>query len=55
MFEDKIQRKENLLYGWLAQNSMAAKIGPVRVTCGDADAARDLRVHFLKLVPSHDF
>ena len=55
MFKDKIQRKENLPYRWLAQNLMAAKIRPVRVTCGDADAARDLRVDFLKLVPLHDF
>ena len=55
MFEDKIQRKENLPYGWLAQNLMAAKIRPLRVTCGEADAARDLRVDFLKFVPSHDF
>ena len=38
---------------------MAAKIRPVRVTRGDgdadADAARDLRVDFLKLAPSRDF
>ena len=50
MFGDKIQRKENLPYGWLAhwkRATMAAnKILPVRVTRGDADAARDLRIHF---------
>ena len=34
---------------------MASKIRPVRVTRGDADAARDLRVDFLKLAPSLDF
>ena len=34
---------------------MAAKIRPVRVTRGDTDAARDLRVHFLKLASSRDF
>ena len=58
MFEDKIQRKENLPYGWLSHwkwATMAAKIRPVRVTRGDADAARDLRGDFLKLAPSRDF
>ena len=44
MFEDKIQGKEKLPYGWLAQNSMAVKICPVRVARGDVDAARDLRM-----------
>ena len=36
---------------------MAAKTRPVRVTRGDADAdaARDLRVDFLKLALSRDF
>ena len=34
---------------------MAAKIRPVQVTRGDADAARDLRVDFLKLAASRDF
>ena len=34
---------------------MAAKIRQVRVTRGGADAARDLRVDFLKLAPSRDF
>ena len=34
---------------------MAAKIRPVRVTRGDADAARDLCVYFLKLALSRDF
>ena len=34
---------------------MAAKMRQVRVTRGDADAARDLRVDFLKLAPSRDF
>lgn len=34
---------------------MAAKICPVRVTRGDADAVRDLRVDFLKLTPLRDF
>ena len=34
---------------------MLAKIRPVRVVRDDADAARDLRVHFLKLAPSRDF
>ena len=36
---------------------MASKIRPVRVARarGDADAARDLRVDFLKLAPSLDF
>ena len=34
---------------------MAAKIRPVRVTRGDTDAVRDLRVHFLRLAPSCDF
>ena len=34
---------------------MVAKIRPVRVTRGDVDVARDLRVHFLKLAPSRDF
>ena len=34
---------------------MAAKIRPVRVTRGDADAVRDLRVHILRLAPLRDF
>ena len=34
---------------------MAAKIRPVQVTRGDADAAHDLRVDLLKLAPSRDF
>jgi len=34
---------------------MAAKICPVRVTRGDADAVRDLRVDFFKFAPSRDF
>ena len=34
---------------------MAAKIRPVRVTRGAVDLARDFRVDFLKLAPSHDF
>ena len=51
MFRDKIQKKENVPYGWLTHwkwATMAAKICPVRVTRGDADASRDLGVHFFK-------
>ena len=58
MFEDKIRRKENLAYGWLAHwkwATMAAKTCPVRVTRSDADAVLDLRVDFLKLTPSRHF
>jgi len=31
------------------------EIRPVRLTRGDTDAARDLRVDFLKFAPSRDF
>ena len=58
MFGDKIQRKENLPYGWLAHwkwATIAAKIRPVRVTRGDVDVVRDFRVIFLKLAQSRDF
>ena len=51
MFGDKIQKKENLAYGWQThwkQATMVAKIRPVQVT-------RDLHVDFLKLAPSRDF
>ena len=47
MLGDEIQKKENLPYGWETNwkwATMVAKIRPVRVTRGDADVARDLRV-----------
>ena len=48
MFGDKVQRKENLAYEWLAHGkfaTMVAKIRPVRVTHGtrgDVHVARDI-------------
>ena len=51
MLGDKIQRKENLPFRWLAHwkwATMAARIRPLRVTRGDVDVARDSRVDFFK-------
>ena len=48
MFGDKVQRKENLAFEWLAHGkfaTMVAKIRPVRVTHrtrGDVHVARDI-------------
>ena len=56
MFGDKIQRKEDLAYGWLAHwkwAMTAAKIRPVWVTLDDVDAAHNF--FFCKLMSSRDF
>ena len=58
MFGDKIQKKENLPYGWLThignEQRWLLKFDQCELLAV-VDVARDLRVDFLKLAPSRDF